>query len=515
MTGEPRSVLVVGGGTAGWLTASYLAVTVGKSRGINVTLVESPDIGVIGVGEATIPTLRRTIADLGISEEEFLKGSNGAFKQAIRFQNWTTDPVLGENHFYHPFHRGSEADVQAAMQHQLSLPGHSPEAFARMATPQTLACDANKAPRKIGSAEKGLAYAYHMDAILFGRFLRKRFEGAGVRRIEGEIRNVERLENGGIDCVVLANGERLQADLYVDCSGFRGLLINQSMGIQFRSFTDWLPCDKALAISVPYREGERIRPYTVSTAQKSGWIWDINLASRRGVGHVYSSAHMTADEAEQGLRAYLGASWPQDAIVRPISMRIGRNEQLWAHNCVAIGLAGGFIEPLESTGIYLVEQGVRYLVDYWPVNGQSDAARWGYTRLMHDAYDEVIQFVLMHYVTSQRRDSAFWRDITVQRELPGDLDRMLAAWRCKLPSSYDVRTMSGNVFGHESYMAILSGMGWLKGVSSPYVGADRAGVGHYISGRLSDFERQVADLPSHEDYLAAIGAGGRCESAIR
>lgn len=502
---EPRRVLVVGGGTAGWLAASYLSVTLGRTRGITVTLVESPDIGVIGVGEATIPTLKRTIADLGISEDEFLRGSNGAFKQAIRFQSWASAPEAGENYFYHPFHRGTEADIQAAMQHLSAMGRYSPEAYARMVTPQTLACDANKAPRCIGSNEGGLTYAYHMDAILFGRFLRQRFEGNGVRRIEGEIRNVERQEDGGIASVTLASGEQLTADLYIDCSGFRGLLINQALKVPFRSFTDWLPCDKALAISVPYRPGERIRPYTVSTAQKSGWIWDINLASRRGVGHVYSSAHTTADEAEQTLRSYLGASWPDDAVVRPISMRVGRGEVLWAHNCVAIGLAGGFVEPLESTGIYLVEQGVRYLVDHWPVKGISEAARWGYNRLMADAYDEVVRFVLMHYVTSRRRDSMFWQDITARRDLPGDLDRVLEVWRHKLPSQYDVRAMSGNVFGYESYMAVLSGMGWFSQLPSPYVSSESWTLKRYLSGRLAEFERQVGALPSHEAYLAAVG----------
>lgn len=502
---EPRSVLIVGGGTSGWLTAAYLAVTVGHTRGVTITLVESSDIGVIGVGEATIPTLRRTIAYLGIPEHEFLRGVNGAFKQAIRFQNWAADPAAGNTHFYHPFHQGEEADHQAAMHYLSTMTSYAPEAYSRMATPQTLACDANKAPCRVGEEQGALTYAYHMDAILFGRFLRQRFEGKGVRRVEGEIRHVERAENGDIAAVTLASGEQLTADLFIDCSGFKGLLINQALQVPFRSFTDWLPCDKALAISVPYRPGERIRPYTVSTAQKAGWIWDINLASRRGVGYVYSSAHTSTDEAERTLRTYLGPSWPDAAVVRPISMRVGRGEAFWSRNCVAIGLAGGFVEPLESTGIYLVEQGVRCLVDHWPVNGRSEALCWGYNRLMKAAYDEVVQFVLMHYVTSGRRDSAFWQDITARRDLPGDLDRILEVWRHKLPTFHDVRAMNGKVFGYESYLAILSGMGWFRQLPSPYVKADAASLKRHLSTRLAEFQRQVDALPSHEAYLAAVG----------
>lgn len=499
MQQEPRSVLVVGGGTAGWLAASYLAATVGKTRGVTITLVESPDIGVIGVGEATIPTLRRTISELGIPEDEFLKGVNGAVKQAIRFQDWARDPAQGRTHFYHPFHKASEADIHAATQYLYFNPDAPLDAYASLATAQTLACESNKAPHADDS-KQGFIYAYHIDAILFGRFLRSRFEGKGVTRVEGEVRQVSRGADGDIEAVILGSGQRLEADLYVDCSGFRGLLINGALEVPFQSFRDWLPCDRAVAISVPYLPGERIRPYTVSTAQKAGWIWDINLASRRGVGHVFSTAHMSDDQAVEGLRAYLGRSWPQGGEPRFIQMRVGRNQRLWERNCVAIGLAGGFVEPLESTGIYLIESGVRYLIDYWPTSGPSEAARWGYNRLMADAYDEVVQFVLMHYVTSGRRDSDFWRDITRPRPLPGDLHLHLEAWRHKYPSLYDAKSMSGSVFGYESYIAILAGMGWFKGIPSPFVMPDEAGLRRHLLQRRLALEAQVGSLPSRNGW---------------
>lgn len=507
MMTEPKKVVVVGGGTAGWLSVAYLASLVGRSRNISITLVETPDIDVVGVGEATIPTLSGTLRDIGIAEDDFLRNVNGAFKQAIRFQNWVHDPAVKPSYFYHPFHKASEADILAAAQYLHYNPEAGPESYARMASAQTMACDANKAPGPIqGAASSGLTYAYHMDATLFGRFLRNKFEGDPVRRIEGYVEGAIKDGEGNLTSVVLRGGERIEGDFFIDCSGFRGLLINQQLNVPFTSFSRWLPCDRALAISVPYLPGERIKPYTQATAQRYGWIWDINLASRRGVGHVYSSEYADRETAEQALRAYLGKSWPRDAQVRELKMRIGRCERLWEKNCVAIGLAGGFIEPLESTGIYLIEMGIKYLVDHWPLNRITDEHRWSYNRLMHDAYDEVLQFVFMHYFTSQRKDSAFWTDFEERIDgLPGDLAKRLELWRHKYPSAHDTRAMSGKVFGYESVIAILSGMDWFRGVSSPYVVADKAGLRQHLRRRLADYERQVSSYPSHEDYLAAHG----------
>lgn len=236
-----RSVLIVGGGTAGWLTAAFLASTVGRTRGVDITLVETPDIGIIGVGEATIPTLPRMLRDLGIREEDFLKAVNGGFKQAIRFQNWLYDPAEKESYFYHPFHKAREADVHAASQYLHLHPEAGPESFARLASAQTMACDLNKAPMPAPGDPGGLLYAYHMDAALFGRFLRGRFEGRAVKRIEGHVQGADLDSNGNIKEVVLRDGTRLRADLFIDCSGFRGLLVNQQLGVEFESFSDWLP----------------------------------------------------------------------------------------------------------------------------------------------------------------------------------------------------------------------------------------------------------------------------------
>lgn len=503
----PASLVIVGGGTAGWLTAGYIASTIGRNRPLSITLIEAPDIGIIGVGEATIPTLVSTIRDMGIGEDDFLRNVNGAFKQAIRFQNWLHDPEVKPSYFYHPFHKSAELDILAAAQYLHYNPSAGPEAYARMATPQTMACDANKAPGPLaGAAQSGLNYAYHMDAALFGKFLRDRFENVPVKRLEGHVIGVLRNAAGDIDAVVLKDGTRVNADMFIDCSGFRGLLINQHLDVPFTSFSQWLPCDRALAISVPYRPGDRVKPYTQATAQKNGWIWDINLASRRGVGHVYSSDYTDRQGAEDALRAYLGNSWPKGADIREIPIRVGRCDRLWDRNCVAIGLAGGFIEPLESTGIYLIETGIKYLVDHWPLLGATDEHRWSYNHLMHEAYEEVLQFVFMHYFTSQRTDTAFWRDFKDRVDgLPGDFGRRLMLWRSKYPSVHDARVMSGNVFGYESAIAILSGMDWFRGALSPYVPAGQAGLQEYIRKRLMQFEQQVSAFPSHEDYLRQHG----------
>lgn len=496
-SGAPGKVVIVGGGTAGWLAAGYLASIVGKTHGLNITLVESPDVGIVGVGEATIPTLVGTIETVGISESDFLKGVNGAFKQAIRFQNWLYDPETKPSYFYHPFHKAAEQDIVSAAQYLHFNPGAGPESYARLATPQTMACDANKAPGPlVRASESGLTYAYHMDAALFGKFLRSRFEGRQVKRIEGHVKGALHKPDGDISAVVLQDGTTIEGDFFIDCSGFRGLLINQYLNVPFTSFSRWLPCDRALAISVPYLPGERIKPYTLATAQKNGWIWDINLASRRGVGHVYCSDYTSREAVEGALRTYLGKSWPQQADIREISIRVGRCDRLWERNCVAIGLSGGFIEPLESTGIYLIEMGIKYLVDHWPLTGTTPEHRWSYNHLMHDAYAEVLQFVFMHYYTSRRRDTEFWKDFSGRiDDLPGDLRQRLSLWQHKYPSAHDTRMMNGKVFGYESVIAILSGMDWFRGAASPYVIADKNGLRQHLSKRLAEYEQQISGFP--------------------
>lgn len=502
-----RKVVVVGGGTSGWLCASYLASVLGRTQSVDVVLVEAPDIGVIGVGEATIPSLVSTIAALGITESELLRNVDGAFKQAIRFEGWAQGDGTAADYFYHPFHKPPDVDVIAAAQYVAMHPGLGLDAYAKMATPQTMACDSFKAPGVVGGPDEGkLTYAYHLDAVKFGQFLRTRFEGKGVVRVEGHVTGALRNSAGDISAVVLKDERKITGDLFVDCSGFRGLLINQALDVPFRSFSRWLPCDKALAVSVPYIKGQRILPYTRAVAQKNGWIWDINLASRRGVGHVYSSEYTSASAAAAELRRFLGPAWSDELTTREISIRVGRNERLWAHNCVAIGLSGGFIEPLESTGIYLSEIGIKYLVDHWPSGAITDAHRWGYNKLMEGAYDEVLAFVFMHYYTSRRADTAFWQDFKARIDgVPNDLEQRLMLWKHKYPSVYDCRDMSGRVFGHESVMAILHGMGWFAGARSPYAPADAGALTAHIAEKLRTYEAQVSRLPSHEAFLRACG----------
>lgn len=508
----PRRIVIVGGGTSGWLTAAYISRTVGKIYPLEITLIEASDIGVIGVGEATVPTLVKTLKDIDIAEDEFLRAVNGGFKQAIRFQNWVHDPAQQSTHFYHPFHKMPVTDIQAAAHFLYYFPDAAPEIYARYATPQALACDANRSPRhrggRAGYLDGGLGYAYHMDAVLFGQFLRGKLEGGEVRRVEGKVVTVDFHENGNLQAVRLADGQSIEGDLFIDCSGFRGLLINQFLKVPFKSFADWLPCDKAIAVSVPYREHETVKSYTVATAQKAGWIWDINLASRRGVGHVYSSAHMDAAEAERALLDHVDDPENRQGLeLRPISMRVGRNQCLWEKNCVAIGLSGGFIEPLESTGIFLVEKGIRHLLDNWPVGGDVSSRRYRYNKLMHDQYDEILFFVLMHYVTSRRRDSLFWREITRDRELPVGLGEMLALWRERLPSMTDVAFMTTSIFGYESYIAILAGMGFFRGMPSLVAKDDKDALLAYLRKQQAAYRQQVAALPGHMEYLQAIHHG--------
>lgn len=503
-----KKIVIVGGGTSGWMTASMLYNSVGQSCDLDILLIESPDFGVIGVGEATTPSIVTTIKSLGIEEDDFLKNVNGAFKQAIRFEGWLHDPSEKSSYFYHPFHKGADADILAAAQFLRFNPLAGPESYARLASPQIMACDANKAPGPLHNASSGgFAYAYHMDAVLFARLLRGRFEGGGrVKRIEGSVVGVTRDGEGNIESVVMKGGEKITGDFFIDCSGFRGLLINEQLGVPFSSFSRWLPCDRALAVSVPYCQGERIKPYTIASAQQHGWIWDINLSSRRGVGYVYCSDYADRGSAEAVLRSYLGKSCSSQENVREIKIRTGRCDSFWHKNCVAIGLSGGFIEPLESTGIYLAEVGIRYLIDHWPVKEITPYHGLGYTALMKDAYDSILEFIFMHYYTSQRSDSDFWRDFSARRDgLSEVFLNKLDLWKSKYPSAYDTRMTPTGIFSSENFMAVLSGMGWTQGVLSPYVVADDVGLRKYLKSRLYAYEKQVSGYPSHEEYLSTHG----------
>ena len=339
-----EKIVIVGGGTAGWLSAAYLdhSVNRAEARGVEITLVESADIGVIGVGEATVPNLRQTLLRLGLDEEEFMRQTSATFKQAIKFQNWRVSPSVDpDDHFYHPFEYPEQVDdLEFTPLWLIYRDTGGGEPYDHACSPAPAMCDALRAPKSSTSRPYfgTVNYAYHLDAVQFGRYLREMATSRGVKRVVDTVGTVNIDERGYVESIETKDNGRLAADLFVDCSGFKGLLINEALGEPFIGFGDSLLCDRAVAIQTPYGQGNRtINPFTTATAMSAGWTWDIQLYERRGSGYVYSSAFVSDDQAEAELRAFLGAA-ADGANARRLRMRVGRNliptginQNPWAH----------------------------------------------------------------------------------------------------------------------------------------------------------------------------------------
>ena len=458
--GAVEKIVIVGGGTSGWLTAAFLSNICGPKSAtrFDITLVEAKDIGIIGVGEATIPTLRNTIPKTGIAERVFFRECNASFKLGIKFVDWHYAPEErpGDT-FWNPFGVLPTAWSVPAMDFWLAQHAdESPEHFTDLFTVHTqLAREMKcaKAPES-GDFEGLVSYAYHMDTRLFGRLLREKSMARGVQRIEDKVTDVVLDERGWIEKIQLAEHGELSADLYIDCTGFRALLLQQAMGERFNSFEKSLLCDSAIAISKPWPEDlGGLRPYTTATAHRAGWSWNIPLQSREACGYVYSAKHVTPDEAETEFRKFIGDEKGENPALH-IKMKTGRVDNFWVNNCIAIGLSGGFIEPLESTGIYMVEAGLYELEQYFPNKDMSQAHRDLYNRHMRFTYDQTKDFIVYHYCMTEREDTAFWRDNKYGLEKPEELQALLRLWESKVPSVTDFTPL---VFSQDHYSFLMVG----------------------------------------------------------
>ncbi len=427
MTGAPiRRVVIVGGGTAGWMAAAAAARFLDDGQR-TITLIESDAIGTVGVGEATIPPIRGFNARLGIDEADFLRATGGTVKLGIEFVGWRD----GGDRYFHPFGTHGQ-DIEGLNFHQLWLKLRHRDGIGPIDDYSLAAVAARHRrfappPGDPRSPLAGLDYAYHFDAGLYAAFLRARAEAQGAQRIEGRILDVDRDGDTGFVLAVRLEGDRrVEGDLFIDCSGFRSLLLGQAMGVGFEDWSHWLPCDSAIA--VPTERSRPLLPFTRATAHRAGWQWRIPLQHRTGNGHVYASRFIDHDEAERTLLAHLDA--PATAAPRRLSFTAGRRARMWAGNVVALGLAGGFLEPLESTSIHLIQTGISKLFGLFPDMRFTAVERDEYNRLMASQFDAIRDFIILHYHATARDDSPFWRHVRTMA-IPDTLSRKLALFREK------------------------------------------------------------------------------------
>ena len=500
-----RKIVIVGGGTAGWLAAAVIAAR-HRSRipaDFSVTVVESPNTPIIGVGEGTWPTLRGTLARAGISETELFRQCDAAFKQGARFARWTTG--ADDDFYYHPLMLPQSFGQVNLVPHWLAR--DDGRSFCDMVSPQGRLCDDGLAPKTIATAEFDAVanYSYHLDAGKFAPFLQKHCcEKLGVRQVLADVRRVNLTGNGDIRNLVTDAGD-IEGDLFVDCTGFKALLIGEALGVPFKECGDILFCDRALAVQVPYAsEAMPIASQTISTAQSAGWIWDIGLPARRGVGHVYSSRHISDEAAELELRRYLTAD-QANLPVRKISIRSGYRETFWKGNCVALGLAAGFLEPLEASAIVLVELCAKLIAEQMPACREvMDLIAARFNTTTHYRWGRIIDFLKLHYVLTKRTDSAFWRDNLLPETIPDRLKDLLVLWSYQSPWFHDEFDRVEEVFPAASYQYVLYGMGFRTQVEPSALSGDAKLAERAMRENAIQTERLRAGLPRHRDLIRKI-----------
>ena len=491
-----KEIVIVGGGTAGWMAAAALSRFL--ERGFTIRLVESEEIGTVGVGEATIPAIRLFNNALGLDENEFLRATQGTFKLGIEFVDWLRDghrymhafgPVgrdLGLVPFHHYWLRARSLGLAKPLAaYSLNNVAAVADRFDRLA------------PRS-GSPVPDVPYAFHFDASLYAAFLRRYAEARGVERIEGRIVDTRLYAGTGfIEAVALDGGRSVAGDFFIDCSGFRGLLIEQALGAGYEEWSRWLPCDRALA--VPSARAADFTPYTRSTARSAGWQWRIPLQHRTGNGHVYCSAYVGDDEAAAELMANLGEAALAEP--RPLRFVAGRRKSFWIRNCVALGLASGFMEPLESTSIHLVQSAIMRLLVFLPgdILGEADIAE--YNRQTRIENERIRDFIVLHYKANER-DGPFWRACR-EMPIPDTLAHKIDLFR----ASGRIFRYDEELFTEAAWLQVMIGQDIVPEGWHPL--ADQIGEAD-LSGFLATLEqltRRTADsMARHEDYVATTCA---------
>lgn len=477
---EPLDIVILGGGTAGWMTAAALVSLISPTR-CRVRLVESEEIGIVGVGEATFPEIKNFNDAIGIDEAEMMRATNGAFKLGIEFVDWG----FKGSRYIHPFGVHGPANMEHIFHHrwlrarQLGLKSDIGEySFAAQAARN---CRFEFPETRRQTINSAYTYAYHFDANLYCLYLRGLAEQRGVMRTEGKVRDViQDPESGDIRSLVLESGETISGDLFIDCSGFRSLLLANALGVGWEDWSKWLPCDRAFAVP---SERDELSPYTRSTAMEAGWRWRIPLQYRTGNGYVFSSRFIDEDEAATSLMRSLDTK----ALAEPrmLKFQTGRRTVGWEKNCVAVGLASGFFEPLESTSIYLIQLAIMQLVPLLPDKSIDPRLRDEFNRLMDLQYERIRDFLILHYKLTTRDDAEIWRYCAAM-EVPDSLARKIELFR----HGAIIERYKDGLFTPTSWLSVFIGQGLIPESYNPIADAM---PGEKLISHLDEFRREIRD----------------------
>jgi tryptophan halogenase len=495
-----RRIVIVGGGTAGWMSAAALSHLLLRDEGLarwQIELVESEEIGIIGVGEATIPAIKAFNAVLGLSEDEFLRETQGSFKLGIEFVNWGG---LGQRYFHGFSGIGQPLDGIAFHHHWLrlrdaGLAGELDEYSINNMAPRR-ARFMRPRPDMAGSPLAEIAHAFHFDAGRYAQFLRRRAEARGVRRSEGRIASVQREpERGLIQSLTLADGRVIEGDFFLDCSGLHALLIDKTLGVPFEDWSHWLPCDRAQA--VPCESASTLLPYTRSTAHGAGWQWRIPLQHRIGNGHVYSSGFTDDASAAATLLAHLdGQPLAEPRVIR---FRTGRRTTPWVGNCLAVGLSSGFLEPLESTSIHLIQTAISRFVDLFPHASLDAADIAEYNRQAAFEMERIRDFIVLHYKLTARSDTPFW-DYCRTMPVPDTLTEKLELFA----SNGRIYRVGVELFSEYSWLQVMHGQGLRPRSHHPMADIRPLEQVQAFADNLREVVRRCVDvMPTHADFIAA------------
>lgn len=489
MMSDVQKVVIAGGGTAGWVAAAALSSQLGKL--LDVTLVESESIGTVGVGEATIPTHKTFHRLIGVDEREFMTATRATFKLGIAFENWEQQ----DKNYFHSFGRVGRATWMGDFQHMWQYAND--RGWCGDMDDYCLELQAAKAGKFSTADKTNINYAYHLDAGLYANFLRTFSEARGIKRVEGEIKHVRlHADTGYIESLVLDDGESIAGDLFIDCTGFKGLLIEKALNVGLEDWSHWLPVNRALAVQTALTE--EALPYTRSMAHSAGWQWRIPLQHRVGNGFVYCNDYLSDDEAYAGLMANIQGEMVSEPRLIPFST--GKRKSQWYKNCVSLGLSSGFLEPLESTSIHLIQVGVTRLIQMFPFSGVNDALRNRFNELSNDELISIRDFLIAHYALNKRGEG-FWRE-RVAVPLPDSLRQRLELYKTSAIAYQD----GSDLFRVDSWNQVLRGQGFH---SEGYHQMGGLVAEQELKSALQDLkagiDRTVKSMPKHADFLRQYG----------